>query len=105
MLTNDLTGSAVNALWVELSSFNYEEVRMSIGQVADPQFTIHNVHSSPVKSLLALMSALAFDCHNGMMPVAWPAVCRPMDSAMKNAVAVEAVRKVVKPSIQDDFSG
>lgn len=95
-LENDLAGSAVGVQHAELCYYGYEEMWLSVEHIADPTFRLRVIQISHVKIMAASTPSLAFDHRNRMITVMLSAKCNRTDSAMKNAVAVQDCRKVVK---------
>lgn len=96
VLANDPTSSTVNRQQVDLSHYRYEEVTLSVEQIADPTFPLRDIQSSCVKILVALMSVLAFDYRKRTITVTRSAVCNHSESMMHGAVADQHDRNIVK---------
>lgn len=57
-LANALAQNLFNEQEVELSQYCYEKIWMSVEQIADPTFLLHDTQRSYVKDLFASMYAL-----------------------------------------------
>lgn len=66
-LGNERAHSPVHVQPIKLSHYRYEEVLMSVEQIADLTLPLHYIQSSHAKSLDVSMCALAFNYRNGMI--------------------------------------
>lgn len=94
-LATELACCALNVQPVEVSHYCYEEVWLSIQQIACATFRLRHIQWDHIRSLVSSICALSFDYHNGTITVTWTVECNSTDSARRDAIAEQDDQKVV----------
>lgn len=93
---DELAGSAVIELYVNLRNSCYEEVRKGVEQIADPMFPPQDIMSSYVISLVVFVCAPDFDDLNGTTPLTCSVQCNLTDSSLEDSIPEKGARMVFK---------
>lgn len=95
-LANELAGSAVNVLLMEIIYYRYEEICQSFELISDLTFLLRDIKSSHDTGVFASTPALKSDYHNFVLTVRSSVGSDPTDSVMEDRFAGRGSRKVVE---------
>lgn len=73
---------------------------MSLEGITNTAFLLRNIQCSHVKDVIAWISVLPVNQHNGMITVTWSAKCNPTKALMEHAPTKPVGRKVVKERVK-----
>lgn len=80
-----LAGSAVSVQLMELSHWSYEELTR-VEQIAYPTFSLRDIQSGLVRSLVVSMCALGLNYRNRMITVTRAVECNRTDSLTEDKI-------------------
>lgn len=95
-LANERAWSAVNMQPVELSNDHYDELWVSVVQIADQTIPLRTIYSSDVERLAVSMQQLVFNYRKGMIASRFFPECKPKSAGMKDVIGEEGVQNVMK---------